>query len=82
MFKYILLNALSPEDFGLDTTEEIVEALEEFGCKHLYSHSTTGQTTVYAVANDPDVLVRMCETVELPGTVLEYTAVFDQFMEI
>lgn len=79
-FKYILLNAMTPEDFGLDNPTDLIEAVEEFGCKVLKSHDTTGQTTYYAISDTPEAMINMTETVELPGIVLEYTAVFDQFL--
>ena len=79
--KFILLNPLNPEDFSC-TYEEMIEALEEFGVKTLLSHNTLGETTVYAVSATKETLVSMCEQVELPGVVLEYTAVYDQMVSM
>jgi hypothetical protein len=75
--RYILLNALNPDDFSC-TYEEMLEALAEFGVETLVSTDTLGNTTVYAVSNSADTLTSMCEQVELPGIVLEYIAVYDQ----
>lgn len=81
MTKFILLNPLNPDDFSC-TYDEMIEALEEFGVKTLLSHDTLGNTTVYAVSGSKDTLLNMCETVELPGIVLEYTAVYDQMVSM
>ena len=78
MNKFILLNALNRQDFVIDTDEEMVESIKEFGCDVLMSHDVAGQTTYYAVAKTKEALINMCETVEMPGIVLEYTAVYDQ----
>jgi hypothetical protein len=75
--RYILLNALNPDDFSC-TYNEMIEALGEFGVQTLISTDTVGNTTVYAVANSVGTLISMTEQVELPGIILEYTAVYDQ----
>jgi hypothetical protein len=79
--RYILLNALNPDDFSC-THEEMIEALHEFGVQTLLSHDTVGNEVVYAVSNNKQTLLNMTETVELPGIVLEYTAVYDQAQTI
>ena len=81
MNKFILLNALTKQDFVIDTDEEMIESIKEFGCDVLMSHDVAGQTTYYAVAKTKEALINMCETVEMPGIVLEYTAVYDQYVE-
>ena len=81
MPKFILLNPLNPDDFSC-TYEQMIEALEEFGVKTLISSDTLGNPVVYAVSSNKDTLINMCETVELPGIVLEYTAVYDQAVTI
>ena len=81
MSKFILLNPLNPDDFSC-TYEQMIEALEEFGVKTLISSDTLGNPVVYAVSSNKDTLINMCETVELPGIVLEYTAVYDQAVTI
>ena len=78
MAKYILLSPLTPEHFGLDNPLEILEALNEFGCGMLFSSFPDGRSVYYATSNNQDALTRMCETVQLPGIVLEYTAIYDQ----
>jgi hypothetical protein len=77
MNKFILLNALNPDDFSC-TYDEMIEALAEFGVQTLVSSDTLGNSVVYAVSNNKQTLLNMTETVELPGIVLEYTAVYDQ----
>lgn len=77
---FLLLNPLDADDFGC-TTEEMIEAVEEFGCKTISSLDTKGQVKYYAVAENQDALVAMCLNVELDGSVIEYSAVFDQLIE-
>ena len=79
--RYILLNALNPDDFSC-TWDEMIEASEEFGVQTLFSTDTLGNRTAYATAKNKEALVSMCEQVELPGIVLEYTAVYDQAQTI
>lgn len=81
MSKFILLSALSTDYFGMETYEELKESLEEFGCSYLISHQPNGEVRYYAVANTKEAIERMCEAVELPGVVLEYTAIYD-FTEV
>lgn len=76
--KYILLTPFVPEFFGLETHDELLEAVNEFGCGLLISHFPNGDTCYFTVSNSKDALIRMCETVDLPGIVLEYSAVYDQ----
>lgn len=78
MNKFILLNPLNKQDFIIETDEELIEAIQEFGCGVLMSHDTVGNTVYYATAPNKEAIIRMCETVELPGVVLEYNAVYDQ----
>lgn len=76
--KYILLTPLIPAMFGMDTYDEITESLEEFGCGTIISHDPLGNTVMFATANSKDTMTNMTGSVELPGVVLEYTAVYDQ----
>ena len=78
MSKYILLTPLVPEFFAIDTHEELIEALAEFGCSYLLSHFPNGDTCYFATATTKDALTNMCATVDLPGIALEYTSVYDQ----
>jgi len=82
MKRYLLLNALTPEAFGLSSFAEIEEALEEFACKMLYSLDTEGQPIVFAWADTKDILENMVTTVDLDGTMIEYTAIYDQLVRI
>jgi len=74
LFTYFTLN---PEDFQC-TYDEMLEALAEFGVQVLASSNTLGNTVVYAVSDSADTLTSMCEQVELPGVIVEYTSIYDQ----
>jgi hypothetical protein len=78
--RYLLLNPLKADDFAC-TTEEMIESIHEFGCKILTSLNTKGQTMVYAVSDRKETLENMVNTVELDGSIIEYTAIYDQFIE-
>ena len=78
MSKYILLTPFVPEFFGIETYEELSEAVAEFGCGLLISHFPNGDTCYFAVSNTKNALTNMTAAVELPGIVLEYSAVYDQ----
>ncbi len=78
MAKYILLAPLAPDMFGLQEHDELLEAVNEFGCDLLVSHFPNGDYVAFATASKQETLTNMTTTVELPGIVLEYTAVFDQ----
>lgn len=79
MSKFLLLNPLCADDFSC-TTEEMLEALEEFGCKYITSLDTKGQVRYYATASTKEALEQMCTNVELDGSVIEYSTVYDQAM--
>jgi hypothetical protein len=64
--------------FGMNTYNELIESLEEFGCGYLQSMDPLGNVVYFATANNKDIMTRMTETVEMPGIVIEYTAVYDQ----
>lgn len=78
MSKYILLTPLIPDFFGIQNHDELLEAVNEFGCNLLLSHFPNGDYCAFATATTKEALIRMCETVELPGIVLEYSAIYDQ----
>jgi hypothetical protein len=78
--RYLLLNPLKADHFAC-TTEEMIEAVHEFGCKVVLSLNTRGQTMVYAVADNKETIENMVNIVELDGSIVEYTAIFDQFIE-
>jgi hypothetical protein len=78
--KYLLLNPLKARHFHC-TTEEVIESLHEFGCKAILSPDTTGETLIYATANNKSVLENMVNEVELNGIIIEYTAIYDQVVE-
>lgn len=80
MSKFLLLNPLDCNNFGC-TTEEMLESLEEFGVSHISSLDTKGQVMYYAVSSSKEIIENMCTTVQLDGSVIEFTAVYDQVIE-
>jgi len=82
MSKYLLLNPLTPAHFGLADFEQIEEALDEFGCKMLMSLDTEAQPVAFAVASTKNVLENLCTVVDLDGTMIEYTATYDQLIRV
>lgn len=80
MSKFLLLNPLDNYNFGC-TVEEMLESLEEFGLTHISSLDTKGQVMYYAVSSTKEAMEQMCTTVQLDGSVIEFTAVYDQKIE-
>lgn len=78
MSRFLLLTPLIPSMFAMETYEEIQEALEEFGCSTLVSHDPLGNTVMFAISDTQKAMTNMTAQVELPGIVVEYTAVYDQ----
>lgn len=78
--KFLLLCPLNADDFTC-TTDEMIEAVEEFGCKAISSLNTHGQVMYYATASSKEAILQMCEAVSLNGAVVEYSAVYDQILE-
>ncbi len=78
MTRFLLLTPLIPAMFGMNTFNELIESLHEFGCGYLQSMDPLGNVVYFATASNKDVMTRMTETVEMPGIVIEYTAVYDQ----
>jgi len=76
--KYLLLTPLIPSMFGMNTYDEITESLEEFGCGTLQSVDPLGNVVYFATAKTTEAMTNMTEQVELPGIIIEYTAVYDQ----
>jgi hypothetical protein len=67
--------------FALDTYEELKECIEEFGCTVLESKDVLGNCVYFAVALTKDALLNLTSNTELPGCVVEYTSVYDQYVE-
>lgn len=82
MSKFLLLTPLIPSMFGMKTYNELTESLEEFGLSTLHSVDPLGNIVYFAVSNTKDAMTNMTEQVELPGIVIEYTAVYDQAVVI
>lgn len=80
--KYILLTPVTPDDFCLDTFEEVQESAQEFGCDILLSTKITGGTIAFFVANTKEALEGMCSQVDLEGTVLGYAEIYDQLVRV
>jgi len=76
--KYLLLTPLIPSMFGMNTYNELIESLEEFGCGTLQSMDPLGNVVYFATANTTQTITNMTEQVEMPGIVIEYAAVYDQ----
>jgi glycine cleavage system regulatory protein len=74
MKNYLLLTAL--DTTGM-THEELIEALEEFGCKMIESKDNMGEITYYATCRDLQALASMSFELMLPGNIIEYTAIYD-----
>jgi glycine cleavage system regulatory protein len=82
--KYLLLNALIPQDFGI-TIAELKEAAEEFGCSLIISEGlrdpgSRPSTQDYYFLTGPSVkaIEQMVNQVDLTGIIVEITNVFDQ----
>ncbi len=82
MSRFLLLTPLIPSMFGMNTYNELIESLHEFGCGYLQSMDPLGNVVYFATASNKDIMTRMTETVEMPGIVIEYTAVYDQAVVI
>jgi hypothetical protein len=82
MTKYLLLNPLTPEQFGMDSWEALYESLEEFSCNALMSADVEGRPIAFAYTNTKAALEQMCTIVDLDGTMVEYTATYDQLVRI
>lgn len=77
--QYILLNAFSLNDFSLETADELKEAAQEFGCDILESKNLSGFNTYYLTSKTKAALEQLCGVHDLPGVVVEATAIYDQF---
>jgi hypothetical protein len=80
MAKFLLLSPMVPSMFALDTYTELQECIEEFGCTVLSSKDVLGNLVMFATASTQDALLNMTEATELPGCVVEYNSVYDQFV--
>ena len=82
--RYMLLNALIPQDFGL-TVDELKEAVEEFGCSLVISEGlrdpgSTPATQFYYFITGPslEAMTQMVNNVDLSGVVVRYDEIHDQ----
>ena len=82
--RYILLNALIPQDLGT-TPEELKEAAAEFGCDVIISEGlrdvgSIPATQVYYFITAPtlEAMTVLVNNVDLSGVVVRYDEVHDQ----
>ena len=80
MSKYLLLNPLTPEKFGMESWDALYDSLQEFGCQALMSSDVDGRPVAFAYTNTKAALEQMCTIVDLDGTMVEYTATYDQLI--
>lgn len=76
---FMLLNPLQPELFGT-TLLEMTEALEEFGCSYIISEGNNKEGSemyFYATAPTLEALQQMVNAVDLEGTIVSVTQIFD-----
>ena len=82
--KFILLNAVIPQDFSCSLAE-MVEAAEEFGCHVLMSEGlrdpgsvTMSQMYYFFTGPTKEALEQMVTATQLTGVVVETQGVYDQ----
>jgi hypothetical protein len=80
MSKFLLLNPLYGDNFGI-TAQEIIESLEEFGLTYIFSNDTKGIPAIYATSRSKELIERMCNEVQLDGSIIEFTTIYDQVIE-
>lgn len=80
MSKFLLLNPLYGDNFSC-TAQEIIESLEEFGLTYIFSNDTKGVPAIYATSTSKELIERMCTEVELDGSIIEFTSIYDQVFE-
>ena len=81
--RYVLMNPLEPEHFGI-SFEEMVESLDEFGLEVLVSHSNpvNGPKKVYfAVAKTLNAMEQMVNSVGLDGVIVVANGIYDQLVQ-
>jgi len=80
MPQYLLLNPLYGDNFGV-TAQEVIESLEEFGLTYIFSNDTKGIPAIYATSTSKKLIERMCNEVQLDGSIIEFSTIFDQVFE-
>jgi hypothetical protein len=79
--RYLLLIPQRGVDFHM-TNKELIKAMKDnFGCDHILSKDTHGNTVVYAVAPTIEHLERLTTEIELEGQVVEMTGIFDMIID-
>ena len=68
--KYLLLSPIDMSIFA--TSEELTEALDEFGLQYITSAGNN-----YITCNSLDALTQAAFNLDLPGNIIEYGAVYE-----
>jgi len=82
MTKYLLLNPLTPAQFGMSSWDDLYDSLNEFGCQALMSADVEGRPIAFAYTSTKKALEQMCTIVDLDGTMVEYSSTYDQLVRI
>ena len=84
MTRFLLLNALIPQDFGI-TIDELREAAQEFGCDIVASEGLRDigsipatQAYYFLTASTKEAMEAMVTSVDLSGIMVEYSTIYDQ----
>jgi hypothetical protein len=79
--KYLLLVPQKGSDFGI-TNKEMIKAMKDnYGCDHILSKDTHGNTVVYATSTTIEALERLTTDVSLEGQVVEMTGIWDMIVD-
>jgi hypothetical protein len=68
--KYLLLAPIDMNNF--DSSEELTEALEEFGLTYITSAGNS-----YIISKSLDALAQAAFNLDLPGDIVEYSVVYE-----
>ncbi len=89
MKQYLLLTPVTASDFSkkdrndptLINTPELKQEAKNNNCTILKSISLKDTTQYYFMSNSTESLATLCEMLELDGTVVEVSGIFDQEIE-
>jgi len=79
--RYLLLTPLTTRLLNMPL-DRIVEVAIDAGLRTEHSLSLDGQTNIYVTADSPEQLAAFCDSNNLNGMAIEYTAVFTMSIEI
>ena len=80
MTKFLLLTPLQGKHFGI-SQKSLIEALHQEHCGCITGVDNRGDTVLYATAKSIAVMEAMCTKNEIPGSIIEYTSIYDQIIE-